>query len=121
MNRIVTIIRFLSRIAGAAALALGLAFWTGHAGGLAMVHMLAGSALIICLWSLAIMALIRGRRRLLSAFAIAWGVLVPVFGILQYQLLLGSLHWLIRLTHLLMGVSVVMVVERIAVPERPAP
>ena len=59
----------------------------------------------IAVWS-------RGSR-LLGAGGILYALLVPAFGMTQTLILMGDLHWLIQITHLLVGVGAMMLVLRI--------
>jgi hypothetical protein len=43
--------------------------------------------------------------RLLGAIGIVYALIVPVFGVTQTALLVGSLHWLIQTAHLLVGLG----------------
>ena len=43
--------------------------------------------------------------RLLGAIGIVYALIVPVFGVTQATLLVGSLHWLIQTAHLLVGLG----------------
>ena len=104
LSIITTIAQILIRICGPAALVLGVLFWTGNALTLIPVHMLAGIVLVLALWTLAIMAAVSGVQRGLVALAIGWGLIVPMLGMSQNQLLPGSLHWVIQGLHLLFGI-----------------
>ena len=43
--------------------------------------------------------------RLLGAVGIVYALIVPVFGLTQATLLIGSMHWLIQTAHLLVGLG----------------
>lgn len=45
--------------------------------------------------------------------AVALAPVVPLFGMTQTQILVGDLHWLIRVAHLLVGFAAVGLTERI--------
>jgi hypothetical protein len=100
-----TIARILIRITGPIAFVLGVLFWTGNALTLLPVHMLAGIVLILALWTLAVLAAVSGVHRGLVALAIVWGLIVPILGLTQTQLLPGDAHWVIRVLHLLIGIG----------------
>jgi hypothetical protein len=100
-----TIAQVLIRICGPIALVLGVLFWTGNALTLLPVHMLAGIVLVFALWILAILAAISGVQRGLVALAILWGLIVPILGITQNQLVPGALQWVIQVLHLLIGIA----------------
>jgi hypothetical protein len=99
-----TIAQILIRICGPTALVLGVLFWTGNALILLPVHMLAGIVLVLALWTLAIMAAVAGVHRGFVALAMVWGLIVPILGMTQNQLLPGALHWMIQVLHLLIGI-----------------
>jgi len=80
-------------------------FWTGNALMLLPVHMLAGIVLVLSLWTLAILATLSGVHRGFVALAIVWGLIVPILGLTQTRLLPGSLHWVIQVLHLLVGLA----------------
>ncbi len=101
------ILNHIIRIAGAAALVLGLAFWTGRLYGLLDVHMALGAAVVLALWALAILALRRHVARSLAVGAILWGALTLALGPAQTGLLTGDLHWIVRLAHLLLGLGAI--------------
>lgn len=84
---------------------LGILFWTGNADNLIPVHMLLGITLVIALWALAVLAAFAGVTPGLIAVAAGWGFIVPVLGLAQDRLLPGSLHWLIQVLHLLVGIT----------------
>src|ERR687885_2560581 len=94
-----TAAQMLLRFAGLLALILGVLFWTGNALALIPVHMLLGIVVVLSLWTLAIIAARAGVPRGLVALAIIWGLIVPILGITQTQLLPGSAHWIIRVVH----------------------
>src|SRR5262249_46221284 len=101
MQTVTTIVHMLLRIAGLIAIVLGLLFWTGNALSLLPIHMLAGIIVVLALWTLAVLAFRAGVNPGLVALAIVWGLIVPILGLTQTQLLPGSAHWIIQLLHLL--------------------
>jgi hypothetical protein len=46
--------------------------------------------------------------------AIVWGLVVPILGLNQDRLLVGSAHWVIEVLHLLVGLGAVGLAERLA-------
>jgi hypothetical protein len=50
----------------------------------------------------------------LVALAIVWGLVVPILGVHQNQLLPGSLHWVIQGLHLLVGTVAMGLGNRLA-------
>lgn len=105
MNTTITIARWLLRIAGLTAIVLGLSFWTRNFLQFIPIHMLAGIIVVLSLWTLAGVAAWAGVNRGLVALAFVWGLIVPILGITQTQLLPGSAHWIIQLVHLLVGLG----------------
>lgn len=97
------VLRILVSAIGAIMIALGLLFWTGNAFALLPLHMLLGVALVLMLWIIAVMALVARANPILALVALIWGAVVPILGITQFQLLPGSLHWIIQVAHLLVG------------------
>jgi hypothetical protein len=69
---------------------------------------------VLGLWTLAILALFARTSRGLAMFALVWGLALPAFGMSQASMLVGSLHWIIRVTHLLMGVTALGMADRLA-------
>ena len=114
MDTIRVIAQTVLRITGAIQIILGLLFWTGNAYSLIPVHILSGLILVLALWTLAVVALITGANRGLALVAIVWGVIVPVLGRTQSGLLQGSLHWIIEVIHLLVGLAAIGIGMRLA-------
>jgi hypothetical protein len=102
------------RLTGVTQVVLGLLFWTNRAFGLVRLHMAIGMVFVAGLWLLAGLAARAGLQRLIVAASVAWGVLVPVFGILQGRLLPGPMHWVVEAVHLLIGVVAMAVAARLA-------
>jgi thiamine transporter ThiT len=98
---------YLIRIAGAAALILGLAFWSGKLTGLVTLHEALGASVVLGVWALAIFAFRKGVSVGLVAGAALWGVLTVVVGISQTQLLVGEFHWAVQVIHLLVGLGAI--------------
>ncbi len=93
---------------------IGVGFWTGHWFGLRPVHMAVGTLFVLVFWSLAVIALRSRRATGLAVFALVWGALIAAFGASQQGLLIGDLHWIVRVTHLAMAVAAMPVAERLA-------
>jgi hypothetical protein len=103
MKTTVTVLPFVGRTIGLILIVLGVLFWTGNATTLIPLHMLLGVTLVLLLWTLAILGVIARVNPGLIAVAFLWGLIVPILGVIQTQLLPGSAHWLIQLLHLLVG------------------
>jgi hypothetical protein len=101
MRRATTTAQMLVRTFGVIQLVLGGLFWTGNALDLVPLHMLVGFLLVLGLWTLA-------------ALAAVWGLIVPILGLNQDQLLVGSAHWVIEVLHLLVGLGAIGQAEGLA-------
>jgi hypothetical protein len=107
MRATIPIIAWILRVAVGVQLVSGILFWTGHAYTYVPFHMAVGSVVVLCLWALAVFALVMRVRRGLAAFELMWALALAAFGSQQATLLIGSLHWIIRVIHLLMAFSAV--------------
>ena len=96
---------WIVRVAGTLQLLLGALFWTGHAYSFLPLHIISGVVIVLTLWTVAVLALVARTRRGLALFGLLWGVALPAFGMQQASMLAGSLHWIIRVLHLLMGLA----------------
>ncbi len=103
MRSTITAIQMTVRVLGVVQLALGVLFWTGNATGLVGLHILNGIVIVLLLWVMAGLATRAGVERRLIAVAAVWGLVVPVLGITQQDLLPGSAHVVIEVLHLLVG------------------
>ena len=114
MRSTVTAIQMGIRVVGVVQLALGLAFWTGNLLGLVDLHQLLGILLVLAVWTLAALAARAGVSGGLVAGAIVLGLVVPIVGLTQRELLPGSAHWLIQVLHLLLGLGLLGLAENLA-------
>jgi len=110
----VNVARVAIRGLGSIMIILGLLFWSGNALALIPVHMLLGILLVLTLWTLTILAARLGERPGIVALAVVWGLIVPILGVTQDQLLIGPLHWIIKVLHLLVGLAAIGVAEALA-------
>jgi hypothetical protein len=101
------VIRYASAvvtIAGILALASGLVFWSGRAPSLLSMHMLLGFLTVTGLWTIGVaQALSAGGSWGLAALAFVVGALTIYIGMNQAAMFLGEHHWLIQLSHLILG------------------
>ena len=67
--------------------------------------MLFGLTVALSLLILGIVGVFTRGLRLLGAIGIVYALILPVFGLTQATLLVGSLHWLIQTAHLLVGLG----------------
>jgi hypothetical protein len=94
---------------------LGIAFWTGHLHSLVGIHMLIGLLVALCLWVLAgVAAFGRGGNIGLAIVAFIWAIIMVALGLRQETLLVGSLHWIIEVLHLVVGLIALGFGEMIA-------
>jgi len=96
---------WIVRVAGTLQLVLGALFWTGHAYSFLPLHIISGVVIVLTLWTVAVLALVARTRRGLALFGLFWGLALPAFGMVQATMLVGSIHWLIRVLHLIMGLA----------------
>ncbi|HZA85008.1 MAG TPA: hypothetical protein VFC13_26605 [Actinomycetes bacterium] len=105
MRSVVTAVQMAVRVLGVIQIVLGILFWTGNALGLVDLHMLNGILIVLLLWVMAGLAAAARVSPALAAGAFVWGLIVPIVGLSQTNLLTGSLHWLIQVIHLLLGIG----------------
>jgi hypothetical protein len=110
----ITAIQMGIRAAFVVQLALSLAFWTGNALGLVDLHQLIGILIVLGLWTQAALALRAGVPAGLVAAAAVYGLVVPIVGFTQRELLPGSAHWMIQVIHLLLGIGLIGLAENLA-------
>ena len=114
MRRIATAAQPVVGLIGLVMITLGLLFWSGRALSLVPLHMLLGLLLVALLWTLAIMGARVGVPAGLAVLGVVWGFVVPTLGLLQTGLLTGDLHWIVRATHLLVGLVAIGLAEGLA-------
>jgi hypothetical protein len=100
----VRIIQWVLGLAGLSALVLGLTMWIFHID-LVNIHMLLGFTVALLLLILSIMMLFVREVRVLGIVGIIYAPILPLFGLTQMGLLVGDLHWLIQIAHLLVGLG----------------
>jgi hypothetical protein len=111
MRTTTTVAQMLVRLFGLVQIVLGLLFWTGNQLSLVPVHMLIGLVIVLSLWTLAFIAARSGVQPGFVALAFVWGLVVPVLGVAQGQLLVGAAHWVIQALHLLVGLAAIGMAE----------
>jgi uncharacterized membrane protein len=112
--RTITGIQMGIRVFGVIQLVLGILFWTGNALGLVDLHQFIGILLVLALWTQAALAHRAGVPGGLVAGAAVLGLLVPIVGLTQRELLPGSAHWVIEVVHLLLGIGLLAMAENLA-------
>jgi hypothetical protein len=115
MRSTITATQMAVRVVGVVQLVLGLAFWTGNALGLVDLHQLLGILLVLALWALAAIGARAGLPAGMVAGAVVLGLVVPVVGLTQRELLPGAAHWVIQVVHLLLGLGLLGLAENLAV------
>ncbi len=101
---VIRIATVILSFAGLLALALGLLFWAGVASNLISMHMLLGLLAVGALSVIGIgQAFAKGGSWTLAICALVVGALIVVIGMNQASLMIGDLHWVIRVIHLLLG------------------
>jgi hypothetical protein len=113
MRALITTARILVRLTGFTLIVLGTLFWAGQALTLIPLHMQVGLVFVISLWALAALAARAGAPVGLVGVTFAWGLVVPVLGMLQDRLLPGSAHWIIKTLHLLVGLGAMGLAEEL--------
>jgi hypothetical protein len=112
--RAITGIQMAIRALGVVQLVLGVLFWTGNALGLVDLHQLLGILLVLTFWTQAALAHRAGVPGGLVAGAAVLGLLVPIVGLTQRELLPGAAHWVIQVVHLLLGIGLLAMAESLA-------
>jgi flagellar motor component MotA len=100
-----TIFDWILRIAGAVALVLGLLIWAFQLDNITNIHMLFGLLVTLALLVISFLATLTRGLRLLGIIGIVYAFVLPLLGVNQETLLVGNLHWLIQVLHLLVGVG----------------
>ncbi|MFL5616731.1 MAG: hypothetical protein ACJ796_23925 [Gemmatimonadaceae bacterium] len=96
---------WIVRIAGTLQLVTGALFWTGRAYTFLPLHIISGTLIVLTLGVVAVLALIAPTRRGLAVFGLLWGVALLAFGLRQAAILVGPMHWIVRVVHLVMGLA----------------
>jgi len=118
---ITRILLVFMRAAMAVQVIVGIGFWTGHWTSLVNVHMAIGSLFVISLWVISGIAGAHGRPGRVVAFGFVWGVVVLALGMTQQSILVGDLHWIVRVLHLVVGIAAMPIAERLVAGPQPAP
>ena len=101
------------RVAVLLQLIVGIALWAGYLSSLVDVHRTLGVLFVLSLWIIAIIALMQRRSPGLAVFAVVWGLAVAGLGFMQQGILVGDLHWIIRVLHLVIGVAAMPIAEKL--------
>jgi hypothetical protein len=95
-------------LAGLGALALGVTIWLTGLDTIIGIHMLFGLIVVFILLIIGIMAATKPELRILGVIGIIYALIVPLLGVTQFNILPGSLHWLIQALHLLVGLGAIV-------------
>jgi hypothetical protein len=110
----VLITQIVARAALVVQVILGIIVWTGHGDSLIPIHIAVGLLLVVDLW-VAVALGLRSRAPVgLAILALVWSVGMPVFGLVQANLLQGDAHVAIEVLHLVVGFIAVGLVEALA-------
>jgi len=106
--------QIVARIVVVVHVILGIIVWTGHGDSLIPVHIAVGLLLVVDLWVAVALGLRSGAPVGLAVLALVWSVGMPVFGLVQTNLLQGDAHVAIEVLHLIVGFIAVVLVEILA-------
>jgi hypothetical protein len=114
MNTAIKTARIAVRITGSLQIILGVLFWVGLLKALVPVHILSGVILVFGLWVLSILAARAGVKPVQVGLALGWGLVALLLGLTQKMLLVGPVHWIIQVLHLLVGMGAIGMAETLA-------
>lgn len=110
MIQLIQRLQWLSRLIVGCELTLGLVIWFVHVSSVNL-HIVLGLAMTLMLLIFSVIALVtRGMRRL-GLIGILYTCVLPGLGLTQDTLLVGNLHWLVQVFHLLVGVGSLGVIQ----------
>jgi hypothetical protein len=112
--RFVLVTQIVARAIAVVQVVLGIVVWTGHGDSLIPVHIAVGLLLVADLWAAVVLGLRAGAPIPLAILALVWSVGMPVFGLVQANVLEGDLHVVIQVLHLVVGLIGVGLVEGLA-------
>jgi hypothetical protein len=94
----------LLRITGVLQIIMGVILWIASADAIIPAHVFIGSVFVLSLWAVAFMAARAGVSPAMVALTFIWGLIIPVLGIAQVNLMPNAAHWVIQVVHLLVGI-----------------
>lgn len=118
MTKFATAVHMTLRGSGILLILLGLAIWTGRADAIIPVHEFFGFVLVLSLWTLAFLAARAGVQRGIVIAGFAWGLIAPILGLTQANLLTNDWHWVVQIIHLLVGLAAIGTGEGLALRMR---
>jgi uncharacterized integral membrane protein len=104
----------LMRVGAGVQVVVGLGLWNGRWYSLVDAHRTVGIVYVLLLWVLAIIALVQRRSVKVALFGIVWGFVIVALGFAQQGILIGDLHWIVRVVHLIVGLAAMPIAERLA-------
>jgi ABC-type multidrug transport system fused ATPase/permease subunit len=107
MKTATSVFQWIIRLTGLFQLVLGVIFWITQNDALVPAHILVGSILVASLWIQAILAARAGVGWNWVGLALAWGLVMLVFGLTQAQILPDAGHWVVQVIHLLIGLGAI--------------
>lgn len=105
------LLRWCVRIAGLAALILGVLLWRGMMAGSVNLHMSLGGLVAAVLAILALWAIVARVRVPMAAVSLVWAAATVYVGFMQANWLPGSRHWIVDTIHLLLGIGAMGMAE----------
>jgi hypothetical protein len=114
MAKTVGVVQMIARLLGVVQILVGLAIWFGWATSAIAFHSAVGSLFVLVVWIIAIIALFALPRRGLPLITLLVAGVALWFGMAQTTLLVGSVHWAVRLAHLLVGLATMGLAEALA-------
>ncbi|MGI9060697.1 MAG: hypothetical protein ACR2H5_19205 [Ktedonobacteraceae bacterium] len=113
--RVITISDWILRIGVLLAIILGILLWTGNFDAIRPIHMLIGIIVVLALWTIGLaQGFQKGGSFGLATATFVVGLALVIVGLYQDFWLIGSLHWVIQVIHLLLGLSTIGLGEMIA-------
>ncbi len=114
MKSSATVANWTIRVSGLLLILLGIGIWTGRADQVIPIHEVLGFVLVLSLWTMSYLAARAGVATRWVVLAVAWGLVAPVLGLTQQNLVTGDWHWTIQILHLLIGVGAIGQGENLA-------
>ena len=103
--------QIVARVIAVVQVALGIVVWTGHGDSFIPLHIAVGLLLVVGLWVAVALGLRSGAPIGLAVLALVWSVGMPVFGLVQANLVPGDGHVAIQVLHLVVGLAAVGLIE----------
>ena len=121
MKRFANIVQMLIRVTSLILIVLGIILWSGHGAKFTNDHIRLGVLFVLCLWTVCFIAIGAGVNRGLAVFAVLWGLLTMMLGMMQMRWMPGESHWIIRVVHLLVGIAAIGLAEKLSADIKRAP